>query len=185
MVHDVLEALNKSGFTEYKKEIEDLVQKILINNNKKNEKKKQNKVEENLEKENNNKENDNNNNKEKSIFADFINRNKNKSLFGDIANTDNTKSLFNNQNDEKNEKKHSNFKKSGPFAFTSYKGSNFDKIKNEWEDMDNYFKARYNKNSFTNTFLLRKINNDYERKENYLNSCTTSNQILKSTNIYL
>ena len=43
MVHDVLEALNKSGFTEYKKEIEDLVQKILINNNKKNEKKKQNK----------------------------------------------------------------------------------------------------------------------------------------------
>ena len=83
------------------------------------------------------------------------------------------------------EKKHSNFKKSGPFAFTSYKGSNFDKIKNEWEDMDNYFKARYNKNSFTNTFLLRKINNDYERKENYLNSCTTSNQILKSTNIYL
>ena len=36
MVHDVLEALNKTGFTEYNKDIEELVQQIVKNNSDKN-----------------------------------------------------------------------------------------------------------------------------------------------------
>ena len=36
MVHDVLEALNKSGFTEYNKDIEELVEQIIKNNSDKN-----------------------------------------------------------------------------------------------------------------------------------------------------
>ena len=36
MVHDVLEALNKSGFKEYNKEIEDFIQQLIQNNNDKN-----------------------------------------------------------------------------------------------------------------------------------------------------
>ena len=34
MVHDVIEALNKSGFGEYNKEIEELIQQITQNNDK-------------------------------------------------------------------------------------------------------------------------------------------------------
>ena len=33
MVHDVLEALNKSGFTQYNKEIEEFIQQLILNNN--------------------------------------------------------------------------------------------------------------------------------------------------------
>ncbi len=36
MVHDVLEALNKTGFTEYNKDMEELVEQIIKNNNEKN-----------------------------------------------------------------------------------------------------------------------------------------------------
>ena len=36
MVHDVLEALNKTGFAEYNKDIEELVQQIVKNNSDKN-----------------------------------------------------------------------------------------------------------------------------------------------------
>ena len=36
MVHDVLEALNKSGFTEYNKEIEEFIQQLILNNTDKN-----------------------------------------------------------------------------------------------------------------------------------------------------
>ncbi len=36
MVHDVIEALNKSGFKEYNKEIEEFVQQIIQVNNDKN-----------------------------------------------------------------------------------------------------------------------------------------------------
>ena len=45
MVHDVLEALNKTGFTEYNKDIEELVQQLVKNNSDKNKasKKKENK----------------------------------------------------------------------------------------------------------------------------------------------
>ena len=45
MVHDVLEALNKTGFAEYNKDIEELVQQIVKNNSDKNKasKKKENK----------------------------------------------------------------------------------------------------------------------------------------------
>ena len=45
MVHDVLEALNKTGFTEYNKDIEELVQQLVKNNIDKNKasKKKENK----------------------------------------------------------------------------------------------------------------------------------------------
>ena len=45
MVHDVLEALNKTGFTEYNKDIEELVQQLIKNNSDKNKasKKKENK----------------------------------------------------------------------------------------------------------------------------------------------
>ena len=36
MVHDVLEALNKSGFKEYNKEIEEFIQQLILNNTDKN-----------------------------------------------------------------------------------------------------------------------------------------------------
>ena len=36
MVHDVLEALKKAGFTEYNKDIEELVEQIIKNNSDKN-----------------------------------------------------------------------------------------------------------------------------------------------------
>ena len=36
MVHDVLEALNKSGFKEYNKEIEEFIQQLIQTNNDKN-----------------------------------------------------------------------------------------------------------------------------------------------------
>ena len=36
MVHDVLEALNKTGFTEYNKDIEELVQQLVKSNSDKN-----------------------------------------------------------------------------------------------------------------------------------------------------
>ena len=36
MVHDVLEALNKAGFNEYNKDIEELVEQLIKNNNDKN-----------------------------------------------------------------------------------------------------------------------------------------------------
>ena len=45
MVHDVLEALNKSGFTEYNKDIEEFVEQIIKSNSeKKVEKKKNSKI---------------------------------------------------------------------------------------------------------------------------------------------
>ena len=36
MVHDVFEALNKSGFTQYNKEIEEFIQQLILNNTDKN-----------------------------------------------------------------------------------------------------------------------------------------------------
>ncbi len=36
MVHDVLEAINKSGFIQYNKEIEEFIQQLIQNNNEKN-----------------------------------------------------------------------------------------------------------------------------------------------------
>ena len=42
MVHDVLEALNKSGFTEYNKDIEKFVEQIIKNNSDKKMDKKKN-----------------------------------------------------------------------------------------------------------------------------------------------
>ena len=36
MVHDLLEALNKSGFTQYNKEIEEFIQQLILNNTDKN-----------------------------------------------------------------------------------------------------------------------------------------------------
>ena len=36
MVHDVLEALNKSGFIQYNKEIEEFIQQLILNNTDKN-----------------------------------------------------------------------------------------------------------------------------------------------------
>ena len=35
MVHDVLEAINKSGFSQYNKEIEEFIQQLIQNNNEK------------------------------------------------------------------------------------------------------------------------------------------------------
>ena len=51
MVHDVLEALNKTGFAEYNKDIEELVQQIVKNNSDKNKasKKKDSKRNESIE----------------------------------------------------------------------------------------------------------------------------------------
>ena len=42
MVHDVLEALNKSGFTEYNKDIEEFVEQIIKSNSEKKVEKKKN-----------------------------------------------------------------------------------------------------------------------------------------------
>ena len=54
MVHDVLEALNKSGFTQYNKEIDEFIQQLILNNNDKNKssKKKENTVNKRTEMEN-------------------------------------------------------------------------------------------------------------------------------------
>ena len=42
MIHDVLEALNKSGFTEYNKDIEEFVEQIIKSNSEKKVEKKKN-----------------------------------------------------------------------------------------------------------------------------------------------
>ena len=42
MVHDVLEALNKSGFTEYNKDIEEFIEQIIKSNSEKKVEKKKN-----------------------------------------------------------------------------------------------------------------------------------------------
>ena len=72
MVHDVLEALNKSGFTQYSKEIEEFIQQLILNNTDKNKssKKKENTVNKRTEMENDDdikNEEINVNNKEKII----------------------------------------------------------------------------------------------------------------------
>ena len=82
------------------------------------------------------------------------------------------------------ENKMSGFKKSGPLAFTSFKGIKFDKKRNEWDRSKNFFKRRYGKNDW-NTILLRKIDKEnYEKDENF-KKCDTFNQILKKSNVYL
>lgn len=82
------------------------------------------------------------------------------------------------------EKRRSNFKKSGAFAFTSFKGINFDKNQNEWEMTENYFKKHYG-NNFGNTILMRKINRENDKNNEHYKRCTTFNQILKCSNVYL
>ena len=82
------------------------------------------------------------------------------------------------------EEKRSNFKKSGAFAFTSFKGSNFDKNENEWDVGKNYFKAYYG-NTSRNAILMRKIDKENKKKDEYFKKCTTFNQIIKSSNVYL
>ena len=72
MVHDVLEALNKSGFSQYNKEIEEFIQQLILNNSDKNKssKKKENTVNKRTEMENDDdikNEEINVNNKEKII----------------------------------------------------------------------------------------------------------------------
>ena len=81
------------------------------------------------------------------------------------------------------EQKRSHFKKSGPFAFTSFKGINFDKKFNEWDVTKSYFKQFYDK-AFGNSILLKKINRENNKKEEYFKNCTTLKQMLKSSNVY-
>ena len=82
------------------------------------------------------------------------------------------------------EKRKSNFKKSGAFAFTSFKGINFDKQENEWDLTKNYFKKHYN-NSFENSHLVKRINQENNKREEFFKHCTTFKEIIKSSNVYL
>ena len=83
------------------------------------------------------------------------------------------------------EKKRINFKKSGAFAFTSFKGINFlDKIENEWDVTENYFNF-YKNHTFQNSMVMKKINRENLQKEKYFKNCITSKEILKSPNVYL
>ena len=83
------------------------------------------------------------------------------------------------------EKHRINFKKSGAFAFTSFKGINFlDKIENEWDVNENYFNF-YKNHTFQNSMIMKKINRDNLQKEKYFKNCITSKEILKSPNVYL
>ena len=83
------------------------------------------------------------------------------------------------------EKNKINFKKSGAFTFTSFKGINFlDKIDNEWDLTENYFNF-YKNHTFQNSMVMKKINRANLQKEKYFKNCITSKEILKSPNIYL
>ena len=82
------------------------------------------------------------------------------------------------------EKTRNNFKKSGRFAFTSSSPINLGKAENEWDVNENYFRAYYD-NTFGNSNLMKKINRENNKKDEYFKKSTTFNQILKSSNIYL
>ena len=83
------------------------------------------------------------------------------------------------------EQKRINFKKSGAFAFTSFKGISFlDKKENEWDVTEQYFN-NYRYNSFKNSNIMKKINRTNLQKEEYFKNCFNSKEILKSPNIYL
>ena len=77
----------------------------------------------------------------------------------------------------------SNFKKSGPFAFSSFSGSNFDKTENEWKEAENEILYSCNNNSFSSN-LLKKINLEKIKKLSTLQNCTTFKQIIKCPSIY-
>ena len=81
------------------------------------------------------------------------------------------------------EKWRSNFKKSGAFAFTSFKGINFDKKENEWDVTENYFKKYYS-NSLEKS-IMKKINQENNKQKENVKHCTTFKEIIKSSNIYL
>jgi len=82
------------------------------------------------------------------------------------------------------EKTRNNFKKSGRFAFTSFNPINLGPGENEWDINENYFRA-YHENTFRNSNLMKKINRENFKKDEYFKKSTTFNQILKSSNIYL
>ena len=82
------------------------------------------------------------------------------------------------------EKRRSNFKKSGAFAFTSFKGISFDKKENEWDLTENFFKKHYS-NSFENSHIVKKINKENNKKEEFFKNSTTFKEMIKSSNVYL
>ena len=82
------------------------------------------------------------------------------------------------------EKMRSNFKKSGPFAFTSFERIYFGQDENEWDINKNYFKLHYN-DTFGNSSIFRKINKENIKKEDFFKRCTTLNDIIKTSNVYL
>ena len=82
------------------------------------------------------------------------------------------------------EKTRNNFKKSGCFAFTSFNPINLGPGENEWDINDNYFRAYY-ESTFGNSNLMKKINRENFKKDEYFKKSITFNQILKSSNISL
>ena len=82
-------------------------------------------------------------------------------------------------------KNRSNFKKSGAFAFSSFSGSNYDKDENEWKETAHIELQNSYFNSFFASNLMKKIKNDYKKKQNTLKSCITFKDIAKCSNIYV
>ena len=116
------------------------------------------------------------------FLLDFNKKEKRDELINDLINKSNK--IYNQIKTMSDaEQKRSHFKKSGPFAFTSFKGINFDKKYNEWDVTKSYFKQFYDK-AFGNSILLKKINRENNKKEEYFKNCITLKQMLKSSNVY-
>ena len=116
------------------------------------------------------------------FLLEFNKKEKRDELINDIVNKSNK--IYNQiKTMSELEKNKNNFKKSGAIAFTSFKGISFDKGVNEWDVSKNYFKQFYDK-AFGNSNLLKKINKENDKKEEYFKNCTTLKQMLKSSNVY-
>ena len=116
------------------------------------------------------------------FLLEFNKKEKRDELINDIVNKSNK--IYNQiKTMSELEKNKNNFKKSGAIAFTSFKGISFDKSVNEWDVSKNYFKQFYDK-AFGNSNLLKKINKENDKKEEYFKNCTTLKQMLKSSNVY-
>ena len=116
------------------------------------------------------------------FLLEFNKKEKRDELINDIVNKSNK--IYNQiRTMSELERNKNNFKKSGAIAFTSFKGISFDKSVNEWDVSKNYFKQFYDK-AFGNSNLLKKINKENDKKEEYFKNCTTLKQMLKSSNVY-
>ena len=128
----------------------------------------------------------NNNKKFKDTYKfilDFNQKEKREELINNIINKSNK--IYNNiKIITESQKRRNNFKKSGAFAFTSFKGIHFGKDENIWEDTHHCFKTYYD-NSFKKSNLMRKINKENTQNEENFKKSTTFKEILKSSNIYL